>query len=212
MNSIILRYAFIDESGTVGIEKGTKYFVVALASVEQPRTLQLPVRRALKKYGRLSSGELKASNLKKTATERILSEIARQDATIVAVIVDQQAIIQPPDDNEKIYRHAAARAVYHLVEKFPSVHVALDSRYTKAQLRDELEKHIRQEIRDLQHHVVLIRHENSCHIKELQAVDAIAWAFFQKYERGNSRYYDIISTKIIAEELISARNWKQLES
>lgn len=156
MNSVILHYAFVDESGTVGADKGIKFFVIALASAEQPRVLELPVRRALKKYGRLSDGELKASNLKKSATERMLGEIAKQNVNIVGVIVDQQTIVQQPNDNEIIYRQAVACAVYRLVEKFPAVHVALDSRYTKEQLRDELEKHIRQEIRKLSQHVVLI--------------------------------------------------------
>ena len=44
--------------------------------------------------------------------------------------------------------------------------------------------------------------------KELQAVDAVAWAFFQKYERGEARFYDVIASKVIAEELIERRNWK----
>lgn len=48
MNSSFLRYAFIDESGTVGSEKGTNFFVIALVEVELPRILELPVRRALK--------------------------------------------------------------------------------------------------------------------------------------------------------------------
>ena len=208
MRPPILRYAFVDESGTVGAEKGTNFFVIALASVEQPRILELPVRRALKKYGRLSHGELKASNVEKSATLRMLNEIAGQDVNIVAVIVDQKVIAQSPDDDEEIYHKAVARAIYHLVERFPVVHVTIDRRYTKAGVRDELEGYIRAEIRDLQHHVVLIRQESSLQYKELQAVDAIAWSLFQKYERGNSRFYDIIASKIIAEELMSQRNWK----
>lgn len=207
MNSVHLNYAFGDESGTVGPEKGTRYFVVALAGVERPRVLQLPVRRALKKYGRLSSGELKASNLEKAAIMRLLNEIVKQNVSIVAVIVDQKMISQLPDD-EEIYRHAAARAVYHLVEKFPAVHVVLDRRYTKTHLRDNLERRIREEIQNLQSKVILIRQESSLHFKELQAVDAIAWAFFQKYERGDERFYDIIAGRVIAEELISGKDWK----
>lgn len=208
MISATLRYAFIDESGTVGSEKGTNSFVVVLASVEQPRVLELPVRRTLKKYGRLSSGELKASNVEKTATLRMLHEIAKQDISITAVIVDQTTIVQSPSSAEEIYKRAATLAIYRLVEKFSTVHITLDRRYTKVSLRDELEQYIRKGIQDLQQKVVLIRQESSYIHKELQAVDAIAWAFFQKYERGDPRYYDIIADKIIAEEVIREKNWK----
>jgi hypothetical protein len=203
----LLHYAFIDESGTVGSEKGTSFFVVALASVEKPRVLELPIRRTLKKYGRFSSGELKASNMEKPATLRMLHEIAKQDMNIVAVIVDQTVITQPPDIAEDIYKKAAALAIHRCIEKYSTVHITLDRRYTKANLRDELEQYIRNEIQDLQHKVVLIRQESSHFHKELQAVDAIAWAFFQKYEHSNLNYYDIIADKIMVEEVIRKKNW-----
>jgi hypothetical protein len=208
MKNPSLRYAFIDESGTVGAEKGTNFFVVALIVVESPRTLELPVRRTLKKYHHLNSGELKASNVEKSATQRMLNEIAKQDIGIVAVIVEQSVIDQPPDNAEEIYKMAAAQAIRRLVERFPAVQITLDKRYTKPSLRDELEQYIREGIQDLQPQVVLIRQESSQIYKELQAVDAIAWAFFQKYERGNSRFYDMIAFKVITEEVISKRNWK----
>jgi hypothetical protein len=53
----------------------------------------------------------------------------------------------------------------------------------------------------------MIQQENSISRKELQAVDAVAWAFFQKYERDNACFYDLISSKIIAEEIIQERDW-----
>lgn len=49
MSSSPLHYGFLDESGTVGREKGYNYFVVALASVNRPRVLEAPIRRILKK-------------------------------------------------------------------------------------------------------------------------------------------------------------------
>jgi hypothetical protein len=178
-----------------------------MASVDQPRALELSVRRALKKYGRLNSGELKASNIEKAATFRMLNEISKQDISIIAVIVDQAAIIQVPGVAEEIYKKAVTIAVHHLVEKFSTVYITLDRRYTKASLRDELEQYIRKGIQNLHQKVVLIRQESSYVQKELQAVDAIAWAFFQKYERGDFRFYEIIAEKVIIEEVIRDKDW-----
>jgi len=95
----------VDESGTVGASKGSHFLVVAVLSASQPRDIELPVRRALKKYGRsLSAGEIKAARTEEAAILRMLQTIAEQDVRVVAVIVDQKAISRPPKDSEEIYR------------------------------------------------------------------------------------------------------------
>ena len=203
-----LQYAFIDESGTVGASHGSHFLVVAVLTTASPRHLELPVRRALKKYGgSLTHGELKATHASEKANLRMLETIAGQDVQIVAVIVNQDAIARQPKDPEEIYRRAVSRAIQILVERFPKIEICLDKRYTHEILRYELEKHIRASLVEISHQLVLIRQQSSQTRKELQAADAVAWAFFQKYERGDSHFYDVIASKIIAEELIVEKNW-----
>lgn len=135
----------------------------------------------MKKYGtNLHSGEIKAADFEEAAILRLLREIAKENIVIVPTVVDQQAILRPPKDNEDIYRLAVARTVRRLAERFPRMEICLDKRYTQAGLRYHLEKSIRAGIEDLPHQMVLIRKENSSSRKELQAADAIAWAFIQK--------------------------------
>jgi len=122
----LMHFAFIDESGTVGVPGGTHFLVVALLNTGQPRTIELPVRRALKKYGpSLIRRGIKAAN------------------------------------------------------------------------------------QDLPQKVVLIRQENSTSRKELQAVDAVAWALFQKYERDNTSFYHIISPRMVYEEVVREKDWSK---
>lgn len=205
----ILRYAFMDESGTVGASTGTHFLVVAALTVEKTRDLEVPVRRALKKSGRdLTDGEIKASRAAEKGNQRMLEVAARHTIGIVAVIVDQKAISFPPQDPEEIYRQAVARAIHILLEHFPKVDICIDKRYSNAALRDKLEEHIRENIMDIFPQMALIRQESSHERKELQVVDAVVWAFFQKYERGDSRFYDVIASKIIAEEVISRKKWE----
>ena len=90
----------------------------------------------------------------------------------------------------------------NLAGRFPRIEITLDRRYTNERLRNLLEIAIRERLSDLPHQVVLIRQENSLHIKELQAVDFIAWAFYQKYERGNHQFYDCIASRIVEEEVL----------
>jgi len=203
-----LYYAFIDESGTAG-STGTHFLVIAVLTSATPRDLELPVRRALKKYGRsLTKGEIKATHASEKTNLRMLEAIASHEVSIVAVIVDQQAIVRPPKNPEEIYRQAITRAIHILVERFPRIEICLDKRYTNETLRYELEKHIRENLVDISPQLALIRQQSSHTRKELQAADAVAWAFFQKYERGDSRFYDVIASKVIVEELISKKKWK----
>ena len=152
---------------------------------------------------------MKAARAEESATMRMLQAIANQDVRIIAVVVNQRAISRPPKDSEEIYRQAMARAVNRLVERFPTIEIYLDRRYTNEKLRYLLEKRIREAIQDLPQKIVLIRQENSSARKELQAADAVAWAFFQKYERSDTLFYDLIASKVIMEELINEQDWKK---
>ena len=204
----MMHYAFIDESGTVGVPTGTHFLVVAALSASQPREIELPVRRALKKFGRsLSRGEIKAADFEESAIDRFLKEIVKKDVSILAAIVNQNVIETPPKAMEEIYRKTVARTIYRLVERWPRINVCLDQRYTNKHQRFALEERIRETIQDLPQKIVLIRQENSVNRKELQAVDAVSWAFFQKYERGDCRFYDIIAPKVIWEEVIMEKDW-----
>ncbi len=198
----------MDESGTVGVPGETHFLVVALLSTGLPRAIELPIRRAMKKYGpSLSRAEIKAASFEEKAIARLLTEIVKEDIAIFATIVDQSAITKPPSEMEEIYRRAVSRTIYKLVERFPRVNIFLDRRYTNERHRYELESKIRESIQDLPQKVVMIHQENSINRKELQAADAVSWAFFQKYERANASFYEIISTKIITEEIIRDRDW-----
>ena len=208
-----LHYAFMDESGTVGAATGTHFLVVTVISLSNPRDVERPIRRAfrhaLKRFGsKLALSEVKATDFDESAILRLLSEIAEEDVTIVATVVDQYAIRYPPKEMESIYRQAVAWAVRRLAEVFPRLDLSIDRRYTNAHLRRLLEKAIRDEMETLPHQNIIIQQENSITRKELQAADAVAWAIFQKYERGDSRFYDVIESKIADETVIKHRDWR----
>jgi hypothetical protein len=204
----LMHYAFMDESGTAGTETGTHFLVIAVICGNQARDIEIPVQRAQKKFGTsLASGEMKANNSREVVILRLLGELVKEDIQIVAVIVDQKAVVRPPRDGEEIYRAVVSRAVHTLVERWPRIQICLDQRYTSDKLRFELEKRIREEIIDLPQKVVLIRQLNSQSQRGLQAADLIAWAFFQKYERGDSRFVDVFASRIVQEELILKKTW-----
>jgi hypothetical protein len=143
---------------------------------------------------------LKARKLRPAKEKQVLGKLAKSPLQIVAVIVDPYILNHPPLDPEDIYRWAVSRAVYHIVERYPCVEIVLDRRYTAEPLRYKLEKNIRQAIAAIPDQVVLIRHEDSSRRKELQAVDFLAWAYFQKVEKNDPQYYDLIASLVVKEE------------
>lgn len=203
-----LHYAFVDESGTVAPFSGSHFLVIALLATKHYRPIELHVKRAHKKYGTsLASGEMKADVSREEVIKRLLQAVAREQIAIIAVIVDKRDIVRPPEDPEDIYRQAVTRAIRHAVSRWPRIDLCLDKRYTTKRLRYRLEKEIREVIADLPQEVVIVNQEDSIVQKELQAVDFIAWAFFQKYEREDERFYQIIANKVVVEEVIRRRLW-----
>ena len=63
------------------------------------------------------------------------------------------------------------------------------------------------EISNIPRQIVIIRQEDSTSIKELQAVDFITWALYQKYEHSDVSFYEMISSLIIEEEIVSKQSW-----
>ena len=211
-----LYYGFLDESGDVVPFSGSRHLVIAVLITRNPRPIEpcpeqsrrvhvKRARRSLRRRARID--ELKAADVETTVTERLLRAIAEEDVEIMVVIVNKQAILRPPADSEDIYREAVTRVVRHGVERHPRLELWLDKRYTKPALRHRLEKTIREGIAGLSQQVVLLHQEDSWKQRGLQAVDHVAWALYQKYERGDDRLYKIFEAKVVVEEVVSHHLW-----
>ena len=178
--------------------------------MDNSRSIARIIRKTQKKYGSsLASGELKAKKSDDALTESLLTALVQEKIEIFSVIIDRRVIEHLPEDPEDVYRWAVARLVVKLVKAHPNIEIVLDRRYTKENLRYLLEKKIREAISGLPQRYVMIRQEDSMLTKELQAVDFIAWAFFQKYERGNTKFHGWIAARIIEEELVTKQAWQK---
>ncbi len=205
-----LQFAFIDESGNVASFRQNHILVVAALGMDNSRSIARIIRKTQKKYGSsLASGELKAKKSDDALTESLLTALVQEKIEIFSVIIDRRVIEHLPEDPEDVYRWAVARLVVKLVKAHPNIEIVLDRRYTKENLRYLLEKKIREAISGLPQRYVMIRQEDSMLTKELQAVDFIAWAFFQKYERGNTKFHGWIAARIIEEELVTKQAWQK---
>ena len=199
-----LWYGYLDESGDVAPFTGSRHLIVTILLTPNARPIELHVKRARMALGRKTRpDEMKATAVETTVVQRLLQAIIDENTEIIAVVADKRAIRRPPDDPEDIYREVMAQAVRICVERHPHVDLWFDKRYTKPTLRHLLEKTIRDRIADIPQQAMLLYQEDSQRQRGLQAVDHVAWAFYQKYERDDDRFYQILKRKIVSEEVLA---------
>lgn len=76
----------------------------------------------------------------------------------------------------------------------------MDNRYTKAALRDKLTQQIATQSQRSDTLLSFV-YADSRRERALQVADVVAWSFFQKYERGEESFYDLIQHRIKGESL-----------
>ena len=194
--------AFLDESGDPALTpSSSQYLIVAILATANPRLIALHIRRARRALGALApGGEIKASRVEARVIERLLSVLAEEEIALVIVAVDKSK--KRPVVGEALYQQAIAHAVRICVEQWPRLRLFVDKRYTNRRQQITMESTIREAIAGISDHVVVIELANSATRLELQAVDCVAWAFAQKYERGDDHFCRIVANKISVEELL----------
>ncbi len=203
-------YAYLDESGNVALAQvGERFLVVAVVvgGEAAKRRIELQMRRLEKKTsrkGRRAGGEIKASLATDRDRIRLLTHIAGDDIAIVAIVLDKGEAGRRPDDPEDWYRLAARTAARVCVRRWPRLQLAIDKRYTNARMRQRLEDDIRSGLADMVHHVNITQPMSQA-TPALRVADFVAWAIRQKYERGETSYYELVKGSIISEFAIEAK-------
>lgn len=195
------RRGVLDEAGDTGDAKGSsRYLVIAIVMTSNLHWLRKAALHAIRRMNKRSLPELKAKHTPGKVVIRLLEDVAALDIEIAAVILDKQKA-KPPDDSEDWYRQVCARAVQRCLEKYPHFSLIMDKRYTNQRLRDRLVMEI---LESAFHSLgnVVCEYADSEREKAAQVVDAVAWAIFQKYERGDETFYRIIRDKIVVEEVL----------
>ena len=195
-----LNFAFLDESGEPSLSKQSRYLVVAALVTADPRAVALVVKRARRALGQHSPvNELKARFTASKVIQRLLSALAEEKIRLYVLAVDKQQYHR--STGEQLYRQSMAQVVRWCVTHSSHLRVILDKRYTNANQHVLLEEAIRKAISDVPEQVVIIEPQESTGRAELQAADFVAWAFGQKYERGNETFSCLLAERTVKEEV-----------
>lgn len=204
--SPIITHAVFDESGDTGIgERSSRFLVVAGVACPSLQPLRRTVLRARKSFGkkRRRWPELKASHLPAEITCTLLKRLSALEVALYVAICDK-GVSQRPKDPENWYRAVCSEAIRQAAKDHDRLIVTVDNRYTKATLRDRLVEYIAHGTAQSDT-VLSFVHADSRSEAALQLADAVAWSFFQKYERGDDQYCRLVANRIRAEVLLQKK-------
>jgi len=207
-------HVFVDESGNLGFTKtSTEFFIVTYVECESPLKIRTEMKRALKvlqqnrKY-HYSGNELKFSHMNQKCREYVLQKISLCDLSANVVVVEKTKV--NPDlrhDVPKLYNYLV---VHNIVLSFlpqlvanKKIEIIFDKSLSKWRIK-EFNDYVKDKTIFLLNEkgskfepaILSLSHVNSESEPCLQVADAVAGAYFQKYENKNDTYADIVADKV----------------
>lgn len=209
-------HVYIDESGDLGFSpKSTSFFVVAYLILDYPITIQTTLKRLLKrlhkrrKYAR-GAHELKFSKSRDYVRRKVLSSVCKSDVEIGFVVLEKAKVkLELRKKRTILYSYVIVdrvmRDILPGLGSTDELNIIVDRSLPRSS-REAFNDYTRNKaswlltILDKAHPIELsniaVRHENSQYDPCLQAADFVAGTGFQKYERNNDCYYQLIEDRI----------------
>jgi hypothetical protein len=201
---------YVDESGDLGFsEKSTKFFVVAYMATSSSATIRTEMKRLLRRFHEKrvyhrKQNELKFCRMNDYCRRKVLQKIVQFDDSFGAIVVEKKYVKEHLRAKLAILYnwivvHNIVSALIPNLEAGQKIHITFDKSLPKARIT-EFNHYVREKASYLFFEKGSCLPENcleSNHIASelepcLQAVDAIAGAYFHKCEKANSCYVDII--------------------
>lgn len=186
-------FVFIDESGDLG-QGGSRYLVLAALIVEEPKRLDRIIRDLRRHKFRKElrkAQEIKAFHSSKELIRRLLLRLNDVAGAKVFYAVLEKRKIRSPYlglDRHRLYDYVAGKLARNLPGDKTSMTVIVDDSKGKPLLREEFNRSF---LRNLGASAS-IEHRFSQDSPGLQMADALAWACFQKFERNNPEFVELL--------------------
>lgn len=201
-----MHYGFLDESGI--LEKKAKeggYFIVSVVVVANPAE----IKDVMKVARRRARGKFRASSTfhaykeNKSFIKSVLKELAKRDIGVIVGVWDKRRK-RPRADKNELYRKLVTQTVKIVFALYPKLDLVIHKRYTDPKLQRQLHDAIVKEVKNIDSGFMAISQQDEKQRKELELADAVAYAVFQKYNRKNTEFYEIIEKRIKEESRLAA--------
>ncbi len=204
-------YLFLDEAGNFDFgPSGTRYLVLGSVAMRRPFA---PTRELLDlKYDLIEAGNphlshFHASEDRQSVRDAFLGLVGRhlRDISIDILVVEKSWALGDLRTPDHLYPWALAKLLEPLLPGLdPALPIQIfTDRLPLNRRREAAEKVIKSALADLVPSggdFQVIHHESRTNLN-LQLADYVTWAAFRKWERNDSRSYDLISRAIRSERL-----------
>jgi hypothetical protein len=209
-------YLYLDESGDLGFDfvnkQPSNYFTVCILATSSResflclgRAIRKTLHRKLHKPKSNVNVELKASQTTFEVKEYFYRLVRKEQFGIYAVTLNKRRVYERLTREKSRVYNWIARQVLDLIPfeiARDRVQLVLDKSKGKREIKEfnsyiegALQGRINPEI------PLSIQHLDSQADKVLQAVDLFCWGIFRKYERRDTKWFEVFQEKIISEEL-----------
>ena len=205
---------YVDESGDLGFsDNSTRFFVVAYIISDSIPSIRTKMKRILKKLHNkrkyhFSRNELKFSRMNDFCRKKVLEELCKNDLETGVVIVEKKHVIDKlRKDLTILYNwllvHHIMSALVPRINSEEQINIVFDKSLPKRRI-EEFNRYLIEKAsylsykdgNDLRLDRIYSQHIDSEIEPCLQAADAVAGAYFQKYERGNNHYAEALRDRI----------------
>lgn len=207
-------HVFVDESGDLGFsEASTKYFVAAYVESAAPEKLRTQLKRLLKdlhqkkKYHK-SRNEFKFSRMNDYCKTSVLEKIVECDVSLGAVVMEKSKVTAKlRRDPSRLYNwfvvHNIMLSLLPQIAAGNKMQITFDKSLPMLRI-GEFNSYVANKAsyllfekgKKLPPNCISLSHTASEKEFGLQAADAIAGAYFQKYEKQNDECVKIIEPKV----------------
>jgi len=205
---------FVDESGDLGFsETATKYFIVGYVESGAPVKLRTELKRLLKrlhqkeKYSK-SRNELKFSRMDDYCRKTVLEKIVECNVSLGVVVMEKKRVVSKlRKDPSRLYNwcvvHNIMLSLLPQISAGNKMQITFDKSLPMWRI-EEFNSYVTNKASyllfekgtKLPPNCISLSHITSEKEFGLQAADAIAGAYFQKYEKQNDEYVKIIEPKV----------------
>lgn len=203
-------YLYLDESGTLRLAKGpANYFVMAVLRTAEPSSLRQAIERARRHalppcLKRLP--EIKASLASDQFRGLVYRGLARLPLEIHTLAFNTTNVPHYFRGKQGVlYCHLAGEVISHALKPEDLlIYLSLDRRHLQGIARPDFDEHLRARLAlGLPGNTHLeVYHRDSTTDWGVQAADLVCWALYQKYQYGNTGWYEMIEAQIRTERVL----------
>lgn len=195
----MFKYMYIDESGDLGTS-GSKYLVLSALMVDNPKDLDRIIKNM--RRNKFKKELKKASEIKAHASSnKIISHMIKKlndvkGTKVFYIVLEKKKIFSDflKNDKHKLYNYVAGKLARNIVLNNIDIEIKIDRSKGKQLLQEDFNNYF---IKNLNEKCISIKckieHSYSHNWSGLQFADILAWACFQKFEKNDSSFIDLLN-------------------